>query len=166
MTDFREGVFLASPHPWAAPKRSILNMVKKIANFTGKLLQNCSRRMRIFQDTFETRKQSFVSAFSNCMAVPLIFVQRRKVLEVFLICMSLPQCIMIIVKSSFLIRENFQRETSLCHHVVPLNYQSTWNLIPVSRHPLTLQLASFSWIAQARSPALLPHFLVIVIKLV
>ena len=157
MTDFREGVFLASPHPWAAPKRSILNMVKKIAN---------ANRMRIFQDTFETRKQSFVSAFSNCMTVPLIFVQRRKVLEVFLICMSLPQCIMIIVKSSFLIRENFQRETSLCHHVVPLNYQSTWNLIPVSRHPLTLQLASFSWIAQARSPALLPHFLVIVIKLV
>ena len=24
-----------------------------------------------FQDTFETRKQSFTSVFSNCMAVPL-----------------------------------------------------------------------------------------------
>ena len=27
--------------------------------------------MRIFQDTFETRKRSFISAFSICMAVPL-----------------------------------------------------------------------------------------------
>ena len=28
-------------------------------------------RMRNFQDTFETRKQKFVSAFSSCMNVPL-----------------------------------------------------------------------------------------------
>ena len=27
--------------------------------------------MRNFQDTFETRKQSFISAFSICMSVPL-----------------------------------------------------------------------------------------------
>ena len=27
--------------------------------------------MRNFQDTFETRKRSFISAFSICMAVPL-----------------------------------------------------------------------------------------------
>ena len=29
--------------------------------------------MQNFQDTFETRKQSFVSVFSICMTVPLIF---------------------------------------------------------------------------------------------
>ena len=29
--------------------------------------------MRNFQDTFETRKQSFISAFSICMTVPLKF---------------------------------------------------------------------------------------------
>ena len=28
--------------------------------------------MRNFQDTFETRKRSFISAFSICMTVPLI----------------------------------------------------------------------------------------------
>ena len=28
--------------------------------------------MRNFQDTFETRNQSFISAFSICMTVPLI----------------------------------------------------------------------------------------------
>ena len=27
--------------------------------------------MRSFQETFETRKQSFISAFSICMALPL-----------------------------------------------------------------------------------------------
>ena len=27
--------------------------------------------MQDFQDTFETRKQSFISAFSNCMTAPL-----------------------------------------------------------------------------------------------
>ena len=27
--------------------------------------------MRNFQDTFETRKRSFISAYSNCMTVPL-----------------------------------------------------------------------------------------------
>ena len=27
--------------------------------------------MQHFQDAFETRKQSFISAFSNCMTVPL-----------------------------------------------------------------------------------------------
>ena len=29
--------------------------------------------MRSFQDTFETRKQSFISAFLMCMTVPLNF---------------------------------------------------------------------------------------------
>ena len=29
--------------------------------------------MRNFQDTFETRKRPFISAFSICMTVPLIF---------------------------------------------------------------------------------------------
>ena len=36
--------------------------------------------MRNFQDTFETRKRSFVSAFSICMTVPSI--QTSKMLEV------------------------------------------------------------------------------------
>ena len=36
----------------------------------GKLLQNIVG-MRNFQDTFETRKRSFISAFSICMTVPL-----------------------------------------------------------------------------------------------
>ena len=36
--------------------------------------------MRNFQDTFETRKRSFVSAFSICMTVPLI--QTSKMHEV------------------------------------------------------------------------------------
>ena len=31
--------------------------------------------MRNFQDTFETRKRSFISAFSNCMTVPLSMIQ-------------------------------------------------------------------------------------------
>ena len=30
--------------------------------------------MRSFQDTFQTRKQSFISAFSVCMTVPLVWV--------------------------------------------------------------------------------------------
>ena len=30
--------------------------------------------MRNFQDTFKTRKRSFISAFSTCMTVPLILV--------------------------------------------------------------------------------------------
>ena len=45
----------------------------KIANFTGQLLQNYVIGMTNFQDTFETLKRSFVSAFSICMTVPLIF---------------------------------------------------------------------------------------------
>ena len=31
--------------------------------------------MRNFQDTFKTRKRSFISAFSICMTVPLIYQQ-------------------------------------------------------------------------------------------
>ena len=31
--------------------------------------------MRNFQDTFEIRKQSFISAFSVCMTVPLIYLE-------------------------------------------------------------------------------------------
>ena len=37
--------------------------------------------MRNFQDTFETRKRSFISAFSICMTVPLIknfFIKKKK----------------------------------------------------------------------------------------
>ena len=34
--------------------------------------------MRYFQDTFETRKRSFVSAFSICMTVPLIKVNYER----------------------------------------------------------------------------------------
>ena len=30
--------------------------------------------MRNFQDTFETRKQSFISIFSICVTVPLILI--------------------------------------------------------------------------------------------
>ena len=45
----------------------------KVANFTGQLLQNYVIGMRNFQDTFETLKRSFISAFSICMTVPLIF---------------------------------------------------------------------------------------------
>ena len=45
----------------------------KIANLTGQLLQNYVIGMRNFQDTFETLKRSFISAFSICMTVPLIF---------------------------------------------------------------------------------------------
>ena len=38
--------------------------------------------MRSFKDTFETRKRSFISAFSICMTVPLrhfssVFVRRK-----------------------------------------------------------------------------------------
>ena len=33
--------------------------------------------MRNFQDTFETRERSFVSAFSICMPEPLIFKQEN-----------------------------------------------------------------------------------------
>ena len=29
--------------------------------------------MRNYQDPFETRKQSFISVFSNCMTVPLMY---------------------------------------------------------------------------------------------
>ena len=44
----------------------------KIANFTGKLLQNYEYlECEIFPDTFETSKRSFISAFSICMTVPL-----------------------------------------------------------------------------------------------
>ena len=48
-------------------------LFKKIANFTGKLLKNYSIGIRNFQDAFDTRKQSFISAFSICMTVPLTF---------------------------------------------------------------------------------------------
>ena len=37
---------------------------KKIVSFFGKLLQKIRNTMWNFQDTFETRKQSFISAFS------------------------------------------------------------------------------------------------------
>ena len=36
--------------------------------------------MRNFQDTFETRKRSFISAFSICMAVPLSYREFQKYL--------------------------------------------------------------------------------------
>ena len=49
----------------------------KVANFTGQLLQNYVIGMRNFQDTFETLKRSFISAFSICMTVPLIFWNAR-----------------------------------------------------------------------------------------
>ena len=49
----------------------------KIANLTGQLLQNYVIGMRNFQDTFETLKRSFISAFSICMTVPLIFWNAR-----------------------------------------------------------------------------------------
>ena len=51
------------------PKSRLL--FKKIANCTGKLLQNYKVGMRNFQDTFETRKRSFINVFSICMTVPL-----------------------------------------------------------------------------------------------
>ena len=35
--------------------------------------------MRNFQDTFEARKQSFISTFSICMTVPLVIVQRNDI---------------------------------------------------------------------------------------
>ena len=40
----------------------------------GKLLKiiNSVVEMRNFQDAFETRKLSFISAFSICMTVPLL----------------------------------------------------------------------------------------------
>ena len=36
--------------------------------------------MRNFQDTFETRKQSFISVFSICMTVPLINIENMQIL--------------------------------------------------------------------------------------
>ena len=35
--------------------------------------------MRNFQDTFKTRKRSFISTFSICMTVPLKIVQRNDI---------------------------------------------------------------------------------------
>ena len=32
--------------------------------------------MRIFQGTFETRKRSFIGAFSSCIMVPLTLINR------------------------------------------------------------------------------------------
>ena len=48
-------------------------LFKKIANFMGHLLQNYEYiiGMQIFQDIFETHKQSFISGFSICMTVTL-----------------------------------------------------------------------------------------------
>ena len=40
--------------------------------------------MRNFQDTFETRKRLFISAFSICMTVPLIETRKAKLLQNFL----------------------------------------------------------------------------------
>ena len=37
--------------------------------------------MQNFQDTFETRKQSFISAFAICMTVPLKFIKDYQVEE-------------------------------------------------------------------------------------
>ena len=49
-----------------------LKIGKKITNLTSKLLQKLEIvRMQNFQYTFETRKQSFISAFSICMTAPL-----------------------------------------------------------------------------------------------
>ena len=36
--------------------------------------------MRNFQDTFETREQSFISVFSICMTVPLINIENMQTL--------------------------------------------------------------------------------------
>ena len=36
--------------------------------------------MQNFQDTFETRKQSFISVFSICMTVPLINIENMQIL--------------------------------------------------------------------------------------
>ena len=48
-------------------------LFKNIANFTGKLLQDYKYlECKIFQDTFETPKRSFISTFSFCMTLPLI----------------------------------------------------------------------------------------------
>ena len=38
VTDFREGAFLASPHPWAASKMPILNRIKNFSKFIDKYL--------------------------------------------------------------------------------------------------------------------------------
>ena len=48
-------------------------LFKKIANFMGHLLQNYEYiiGMQIFQDIFETHKQSFITGFSICMTVTL-----------------------------------------------------------------------------------------------
>ena len=44
--------------------------------------------MQNFQDTFQTRKQSFISAFSICMTVPLTF--SKSLLKLFAeVCISL-----------------------------------------------------------------------------
>ena len=39
--------------------------------------------MRNFQDTFETLKGSFMSAFSVCMSVPLMFSQISKTCKIY-----------------------------------------------------------------------------------
>ena len=41
--------------------------------------------MRIFQDTFETRKRLFISDFSICVTVPLSFKQKYKAKVEFLV---------------------------------------------------------------------------------
>ena len=47
-------------------------LFQKIANFTGKLLQNYKfSGKRNFRDIFDTRQGSYISAFSICMTVPL-----------------------------------------------------------------------------------------------
>ena len=46
--------------------------LRKIANFTVKLLQNYKKwECEIFKDTLETSKRSFISAFSISMTAPL-----------------------------------------------------------------------------------------------
>ena len=37
--------------------------------------------MQNFQDTFETRKRLFISAFSICMTVPLKYCNRENIIE-------------------------------------------------------------------------------------
>ena len=39
--------------------------------------------MRNFQDTFETRKQSFINVFSICMTVPIILFFREYKVDYF-----------------------------------------------------------------------------------
>ena len=48
-------------------------LFKNIANFKGITAKLSIVRVRNFQDPFETRKQSFISAFLFCMTILLSF---------------------------------------------------------------------------------------------